>query len=295
MLGLDCMVFGLGYAWCVIRAWVDRKRRGRTQELLVNGALFGMAVWLLVVGSMMTCLVCLLLGTAMIAATNRFKLARKPWLIHCFFSGVVGVAVAAVFFNVGLVEKLGRDPTLTGRTEIWREVLELAPNHYIGAGFESFWLGKRLAIIWSHHWWHPNEAHDGYLEVYLNLGYCGVALLALLLWTGYRNALHRLRRDTEIGSIALAYIFMITIYALTEAAFRMMDPIWVLFLWSITVAPVAIMKPARRRVQNAAVAEGSSLTVCGAGGEGFGPGSGSEETLTGNSLRNKTSLLKEIV
>jgi exopolysaccharide production protein ExoQ len=253
MLGLDCMVFGLGYGWCFFRAWVDRGHRGRAQALMVNGALFAMAIWLLVKGSMMTCLVCLLLGSGIIALTNRFRFTRKPWLIHCLLALIAGVAVSAIFFNVGLVEKLGRDPTLTGRTEIWHDVLELAPNPYVGAGFESFWLGKRLEIIWSRHWWHPNEAHNGYLEVYLNLGWCGVALLALLMWSGYWNILKRLRRAPEIGSIAMAFFFVATIYSLTEAGFRMMDPIWVMFLWAVTIVPIEATKPARKIPEMAAI------------------------------------------
>jgi O-antigen ligase len=263
MLGLDCMVFGIGYAWCLGRAWVDRRKKDRSRELLVNGALLVMAIWLLVKGSMMTCLVCLLIGTGLIVLINRFRFARKPLLIHCLLILLVGVAVSAVFFNVGLVEKLGRDPTLTGRTEIWHDVLELAPNRYIGAGFESFWLGKRLAIIWSRHWWRPNEAHNGYLEVYANLGYCGLALLALLIWRGYSDALKKLRRETEIGSIALAYIFMAIIYSLTEAGFRMMDPIWVLLLWASTVVPAAAVKSALRIPKQAVLEEKPTPTLIG--------------------------------
>ena len=255
MLGLDCLVFGLGYAWCFVCEWVGRRQHGRTKTLLVNGALFAMSVWLLVVGSMMTCLVCLLLGSGIIALTNRFRFARKPWLITGLLLLTVGVAISAIFFNVGLVEKLGRDPTLTGRTEIWHEVIELAPNRYIGAGFESFWLGKRLEIIWSRHWWLPNEAHNGYLEVYANLGYCGAALLAFLLWTAYRKALKNLRRAPILGSIGMAYFFVITIYSLTEAGFRIMDPIWVLFIWTLLVMPVPTAKARPKKPAEKSVVE----------------------------------------
>jgi O-antigen ligase len=260
-LGLDLLVFGIGYGWCFFRAWVERKQRSRTKMLIVNGGLFVISIWLLVKGGMMTCLVCLLLGSGIVVMTSRFKFARKPWLIHCLLALLVGVAVAGIFFNVGLVEKLGRDPTLTGRTEIWHDVLELAPNPYVGAGFESFWLGKRLDIIWSRHWWLPNEAHNGYLEVYINLGYCGLALLALLMGTAYRKALKHLRREPEIGSLAMAYFFVITIYSLTEAGFRIMDPIWVLFLWTLLVMPAAAAKPARKVPEKVAVEENPYLLV----------------------------------
>ena len=74
---------------------------------------------------------------------------------------------------------MGRDSTLTGRTEIWTHVLWVAGNPLLGTGFESFWLGDRLANVWSIM---PGiqEAHNGYLEVYLNLGWIGVTLLAVI-------------------------------------------------------------------------------------------------------------------
>lgn len=261
-LGLDCLVFGLGFGWVLFRAWMDRRRRrGRAQAIIVNGSLLVMAIWLLLKSNSMTSLVCLLVGMGIIVLTNRFRFTRRPWLVHCLLVLIAGAAVGAVFLNVGLVEKLGRDPTLTGRTQVWHDVLELAPNPYIGAGFESFWLGKRLEIMWSRHAFHPNEAHNGYLEVFLNLGWCGVALLALLMWSGYRNVLKQLRRDPEIGSLAMAYFFMGTIYCMTEAGFRMMGPVWVLFLWAVTATPAAATKVARRVPRKVVVEENPYLLV----------------------------------
>lgn len=44
-------------------------------------------------------------------------------------------------------------------------------NRLVGAGYESFWLGTRLDIAWNAF---PNfrlrEAHNGYVELFLNLG-----------------------------------------------------------------------------------------------------------------------------
>jgi hypothetical protein len=37
-----------------------------------------------------------------------------------------------------VVQTLGRNTTLTGRTDIWKLVLPMAPNVFGGAGFESF-------------------------------------------------------------------------------------------------------------------------------------------------------------
>ena len=57
----------------------------------------------------------------------------------------------------------------------------------VGTGFESFWLGKRLERMWSIYWWHPREAHDGYIEIFLNLGWLGIVMFGIVLVTGYRT------------------------------------------------------------------------------------------------------------
>ena len=80
---------------------------------------------------------------------------------------------------------MGRNSTLTGRTDIWAAVIPMAPNPLVGAGFESFWLSPRVAArLWELFPNLPlNEAHDGYIEVYLELGWVGVGLIGLILLT----------------------------------------------------------------------------------------------------------------
>ena len=107
----------------------------------------------------------------------------------------------------------------------------------VGAGYESFWLGERLQRIWSIYWWKPNEAHNGYLEVFLNLGLMGVALLAVLMATGYRNIVRTLRRDPDSGTVRLAYFVAAVVYNFTEAAIRTFQPIWVVFVLMTMALP----------------------------------------------------------
>jgi O-antigen ligase len=132
---------------------------------------------------------------------------------------------------------MGRNTTLTGRTALWDELLRMTVDPWFGAGFESFWLGERAEKIWRIHWWHPNQAHNGYLEVYLNLGWTGVALLGFLMVWGYRNVVGSLRRSPELGRLRLAFFVVAVIYNLTEAAFKVMNPIWIIFLLAVTAVP----------------------------------------------------------
>jgi O-antigen ligase len=74
-------------------------------------------------------------------------------------------------------------------------------------------------------WRHPeelNEVHNGYIEVYLNLGWLGVALIALILGQGYRRAVSAFRRDSALGALLLAYVVTALTYNIDEAGFRML-------------------------------------------------------------------------
>lgn len=136
---------------------------------------------------------------------------------------------------------LGRGEGLSGRTEIWAAVIGAAGNPLIGTGFESFWISPNVQKVWRSlsGWWDPkglNEAHNGYLEVYLNLGWIGVCLIALILFSGYRRAGEAFGRDPEFGGLMLAYVATATFYSITEAGFRSLSPSWFFFLLAVISA-----------------------------------------------------------
>jgi O-antigen ligase len=141
--------------------------------------------------------------------------------------------------GAGLIKAVGRDPTLTGRTEIWKEVLEVENNPIVGAGYESFWLSGPLDDPSKGRWWHVNEAHNGYLEVYLNLGAVGVILLVAIIINGYGSVLRLLKSDTEAGSIRLGFWTIGLVYSVSEAGFRLLGLAWICFLLGATSIPDA--------------------------------------------------------
>jgi exopolysaccharide production protein ExoQ len=160
------------------------------------------------------------------------------WLCLAVFAGG---GVAIVFGGAGdVANALGRDATFSGRTDIWNALIPAAYNPMIGAGFESFWNSPNVLIfqrtLQLAHWYHPeglNEAHNGYLEVYLNLGWIGVCLIALILTTGYSRACKTIGRNCELASLMLAYIITGAIYSITEAGFRTLNPMWIFILLAV--------------------------------------------------------------
>jgi exopolysaccharide production protein ExoQ len=236
-LGMICLIFGLGAVWRFIDIYQAREDPRRTRSLIARGFLVLITVWLLWESNSMTSISCFAMAIALMIAVGRWPRARKPAIVTILAAGAVGLSAFALFGGGGvLLEALGRNATLTGRTEVWKVLLPLAQSPIVGSGYESFWLGDRLAQIGDQTSVGINEAHNGYLEIYLNLGWMGLILLAFVLVTGYRKILFAVRWDPALGKIRVAYFVLALIYNFTEAAFKMQSPVWILFL-------IAVMAP----------------------------------------------------
>lgn len=240
LLGVLCMACGLGALWSSIGAYKDRGAPDRRRKMLAQGIAVALAAGLVVRADSMTSFSSFALaGMVMVVASWTWVRRRPPVLVACFVA-VIAAAGFALFLSsgAGILQELGRNPTLTGRTMIWRAVLAQPINPVIGAGFESFWMGDRMTSVWSMSQVGIQQAHDGYLELYLNLGWIGLALLGTMIVTGYRNGLMLYRRDAHAGSLRIAFLTAAVVFAFTEAGFRMLSPDWFGFLLAVTAMPV---------------------------------------------------------
>jgi O-antigen ligase len=183
-----------------------------------------------------------MMGSAMLFAMMFSKMGQKRRNVHLMSAVFVGISFSVLFLHIGegaALGAMGRNATLTGRTEIWEGLMNFSVNPWVGTGFENFWVGERLAKIWAAGGLLNgiNESHNGYIEVYLNLGWIGVVLLAAVLFSGYRHAMNAFRRDPEAGKLKLVFLLVSVVYCFTEAGFRIMSPIWTAFLLAITAVP----------------------------------------------------------
>jgi exopolysaccharide production protein ExoQ len=241
LLGLITFVLSLGALWRVLALLSrDETTPDRRRHLLAQGTLLATGVWLLILANSATCLVCFVLGAGLMLATKLRFMRRHPAAVHALVLWLAVTAALVMLLGGGAsaAQALGRNPTLTGRTDIWAAVIPLAANPLVGAGFESFWISPSVhRRLWELIPGLPlNEAHDGYLEVYLNLGLVGVGLIVLILIHGYGRAFKAFRREPALGGLLLAYVLAATTYNVTEAGFRMMDSCWIFFLLAVIEA-----------------------------------------------------------
>jgi exopolysaccharide production protein ExoQ len=138
-------------------------------------------------------------GLASESATSMFAIAA-----YCACSGIMAVmrrgpagrligailivilapiAAWAIVDMDSLLTMIGKDPTLTGRTDLWVYVLgDIAEKPMFGWGFSAFWPDSPAAIEISNALkWSVPQAHNGLLEILLEVGFVGLAIF-ILIW-----------------------------------------------------------------------------------------------------------------
>ena len=240
VLGDLAYLIGLGALWQMLNLIRDKEQPNRRRHLLAQCTLLAFVIYLLNTAHCATATACFILGVGLMLALSLPLFRRSPTAVHALVLAILlGGSVMALFGGKAAVsEALGRKPDLTGRTEIWKILIPMAPNPVGGAGFETFWVGPRVAQAYSQigGLQMTNEAHDGYIEVYLNLGFVGLGFIALLLAQGYFKAVRFFRHDPTLGALLVAYVASAVTYNITEAGFRMLHLEWFFLLLAVAAA-----------------------------------------------------------
>jgi O-antigen ligase len=246
-LGMLCLILGLAAWWRCVSCYHARRSGERTQKsaLLAHGAVVTMALYLLLKADSKTSLACFVLSAGLVGAIRMSPHLRRPALLHVSVWTLILSSFAVLFLDVGggALEAIGREKSLTGRTDVWSLVLSFVEDPILGEGYESFWLGNRLERIVAINGG-INQAHNGYIEVYLNTGVVGLMFLTLLIAASYRRAAGGVRLDPELCSLKIGYFVVALIYNFTEGSFKMMSPVWISFLLTTMVRPRVLAREA---------------------------------------------------
>lgn len=154
-------------------------------------------------------------------------------LIH----SVVMFPAESVFGH--LISLLGRDITLTGRTDIWRDVYAAASaDPMFGVGFGGFWIGRLENIPWNAHMtWVLGQGHSGYVDTYLQLGYVGAFLLAGVIFSTLPRLIDSLAENFDFGCFRMTLFLTILFVDMTESIYLRGDHhLWLILmivLWNV--------------------------------------------------------------
>ncbi len=130
---------------------------------------------------------------------------------------------------------LFQDATFTGRTFIWSFASEMiARRPVLGWGYQSFWLiGPDAPSVVEA----PGfvaimpTGHNGYIDVLLETGWIGLALLTLVILSAFGRMRYFQRKNFSETWFVLSILCFLIFYNVMESSwFRGFDLAWLIFL-----------------------------------------------------------------
>lgn len=214
---------------------------------------FCLSVILLILSTSKTALVVFLVLIILLPLYRALRLNYS--FVLAFFTIVLLVSGIITILFVGNLETilsaLGRDITLTGRTGIWAIVINKISEHpWLGYGYLGFWRGLEgdSADIWYETYFLAPNAHNGFLDLALDLGLVGILFFFLSFFKSCWRAIAwlRLNRSTE-GLLPIVYLTFLFLYNITESTliFPPNNIFWLLYTaitTSILVQPIQLIK-----------------------------------------------------
>lgn len=214
-------------------------------------------------GGVLLCAALVLLSTSKTALLGLMLgfgvLAVAGWMrrgvvttVSTIWLGVIlaGAASLVLVLEPGLVfQALGRDATLTGRTDIWSALFDaISERPLLGYGYGAFWdlmsepaYKVRLATDWL-----VPTAHNGWLETALSIGLLGLGGFALnFLLMLVRSAW--LSISSWTGAFALGVCAQFLLFSISESiALQQNAIVWVTYVAVAAKVALSVRDQARR-------------------------------------------------
>lgn len=177
---------------------------------------------------------------------------RNPLFLPFFIMTVTLGSIATLWVLSQLEVILGatgRDLTFTGRTELWVILVQMIQRQpWLGYGYSAFWMGWKgeSGRVWSQLIWTPTYAHNGYLQLGLDLGLLGISVffLGFLIYFGRAFAWARANQTAE-GMFPLAFLTFLLPYNVTDSIILQQNNIfWVLYVSTVLSMGIQRQEPA---------------------------------------------------
>lgn len=191
-----------------------------------------------------TSLLCLGLGLSMVGGFWTLRRGGAAFAVVAIWAAVVVAGLGIWIWDthsVAVLEALGKDPSLTGRTDIWASLMrKVADRPWTGYGYGAFWGKDSAPADWvrKETQWPVPSAHNGWIDLLVQLGWPGAVLVGTLMAL---TTLITLIRSTVAGVRegwwALGFLAAFIALSLSESILLTHQSLpWVLFLAVMTRA-----------------------------------------------------------
>ncbi len=240
-------IMAIGFTICFAAAILEPRRRKLWSACAIG------ALTLVLFSTSKTALIAIAVGVAAMAlsaAIRRGPVAAIVAVASVLVAAILGASVVLLAPDL-LVGAIGRDLTLTGRTDIWQASARfVAERPWLGFGYYAFWIPDNGPAFWVREavQWQVASAHSSWLELALGLGRVGIVVFALqLLATLKRGAAAMMRADAGLWSPAFLAAF--ALYTMSEShALQANNLFWIIYV--AAAARLALDARQRRLEQN---------------------------------------------
>jgi O-antigen ligase len=185
---------------------------------------------------------------ALVSLIGILKLSSKiqskyiPLLVISYLGISILLFNSINFLGTEALEILGKDATLSGRTDFWPQLLDkLMQRPLQGYGIGGFWqpwqgsANPANGIVNSDGFVPPN-AHSGFFDLALELGLVGFVLFCAASLLGFAQAIHYyLKHQSLQAAIPLVILVYIMLANVSETQLLGSNYIWMLYVMSLTL------------------------------------------------------------
>lgn len=234
-LGHLCLICGIFFFWNLLTMLRNKKVLVDKRQVFNHFFLLLIILWLLEKANSATSLVCFIIGICVLLVFESGFIKKNIkyigriifFILLCFLPFIL---LGYDFLLSSTIDLIGHADTFWGRVQTWPQYIDLMDaSPLIGTGYDSFWLGDRLKELWGQYRWHPTEAHNGYLGIYLELGIIGVILLIGVIFSALRNICKTFTTNFDFGVFQISFLIIILFYNITESAFKGLHLVWFIF------------------------------------------------------------------
>lgn len=103
----------------------------------------------------------------------------------------------------------GKNLTLTGRTDLWSDVIFEAKKHLlIGCGYQGFWIvdSPKILELYTTYIWLPRSGHSGYIDLLNETGIIGSFLFFMIVVNYFISLLRNKEKTFWMWFIVIALI-----------------------------------------------------------------------------------------
>lgn len=240
-LGQFMVMCGVIMVWDLIEIFKNKYYKNNYFDIFIQLSLFTIVIWLLYTAHSSTAMTCMVIGTIILIGlqikfiNNQIK-NLGLWSLALLF--VIAIFYSAPELLNSFTSIFGKDISLTGRTDLWAALLKQPINPLIGSGFESFWQTPMAADLGKKYIFMPVQAHNGFLETYLQTGLIGLLLLVIMIFAALLKLKKGLILSDPLANLFFTYFIVVLINNWTEASFNKMNLNWVIFLFALLYIPL---------------------------------------------------------